>query len=386
MRWIWQRPEWPRFRWKMSEMAPLETRYRLAVERSRGARWHFDEADSAELRVEWLTDEAVETSAIEGETLDRDSVRSSIRSCFGLAAARPGATPAETGAADLMVALYREFARPLDFEMLFDWHRRLLRWRTDLSVVGAFRRGPEPMQVVSSAPPPFEVHYEAPPSDRVPAEMRRFVTRYERAAAERLPPLTWAGLAHLDFVFIHPFEDGNGRLARALAEKALARASGRPSLIALSRTISRRRRAYYDALERANRSLDLTDWLRFFGETVLAAQQWSERRLIRALDRARMFRRLGDRLNDRQQEALRRLFRAEPEGFEGGLSAGDYRRVTGATPATATRDLAGLVALGALRRTGARRHTRYFLNLPPFPDEPGSGAAGEGETGTPAAP
>lgn len=385
MRWIWQRPEWPRFRWEASRMAPLETRYQLAAERSRGARWHFDEADGAELQVEWLTDEAVETSAIEGETLDRDSVRSSIRSCFGLAAARPGATPAETGAADLMVALYREFARPLDFEMLFDWHRRLLRRRTDLSVVGAFRRGPEPMQVVSSAPPPFEVRYEAPPSDRVPAEMRRFVTRYERAAAERLPPLTWAGLAHLDFVFIHPFEDGNGRLARALAEKALARASGRPSLIALSRTISRRRRAYYDALERANRSLDLTDWLRFFGETVLAAQQWSERRLIRTLDRARMFRRLGDRLNDRQQEALRRLFRAEPEGFEGGLSAGDYRRLTGATPATATRDLAALVALGVLCRTGARRHTRYFLDLPPLPEEPGSGTAGDGEAVTPAA-
>lgn len=381
MRWVWQRPEWPRFRWEASAITPLETRYRLAAERSRGARWHLDEADRAELRVEWLTDEAVETSAIEGETLDRDSVRSSLRNHFGLAADRPGSTPAETGAADLMAALYRDFARPLDFEMLFDWHRRLLRWRPDLAVVGAFRRGPEPMRVVSSAPPPFEVHYEAPPSERVPAEMERFVAGYERSARECLPPLTWAGLAHLDFVFIHPFEDGNGRLARALSEKALARSSGQPSLIALSRTISRRRRAYYDALERANRSLDFTDWLRFFGETVLAAQRWSERRLIRTLDQARMFRRLGDRLNDRQRKALRRLFRAEPEGFEGGLSAGNYRRITGAIPPTATRDLADLVALGALRRTGARRHTRYFLDLPPFPDEPDAGPLGEGQTG-----
>lgn len=313
-------------------------------------------------------------------------MRSSLRRHSGLPAAGPGSTPAEAGAADLMVALTRDFARPLDLEMLFDWHRRLLRRRTDLPVVGAFRRGPEPMRVVSSAPPPFDVHYEAPPSERVPAEMERFMARYERSAAEGVPPLARAGLAHLDFVFIHPFEDGNGRLARALAEKALARSSGGPSLIALSRLISRRRRACYDALERANRSLDITDWLRFFGETVLAAQRWSERRLIRTLDQARLFRRLGNRLNDRQRKALRRLFRAEPEGFEGGLSAGNYRRLTGATPATATRDLAGLVALGALRRTGARRHTRYRLDLPPFPDEPGSGAAADSETATPPAP
>lgn len=118
---------------------------------------------------------------------------------------------------------------------------------------------------------------------------------------------------------------------------------------------------------------------------MLAAQQWSERRLIRTLDQARLFGRLGDRLNDRQRKALRRLFRAEPEGFEGGLSAGHYRRITGSTPPTATRDLAGLVALGALRRTGARRHTRYFLDLPPFPDEPCVGPLGEDQTGTAAA-
>lgn len=376
MCWIWQRPEWPRFTWNDAEVAPFEAGFRLAAERSLGAAWHLDDTERRELRVEFLTDEAVETSAIEGEILDRDSVQSSIRRHFGWTGKRRRPTPEETGAADLMVALYSDFDRPLNVAMLFDWHRRLLRGRLDLPDIGAFRRGDQPMQVVSG--PAAAVHYEAPPSERVPAEMERFIQWYEGSAAKGLPPLTWAGLAHLDFVFVHPFEDGNGRIARALAEKALARALGRPSLIALSREIARRRRAYYEALEKANRSFNITAWLRWFAETAVAAQRWSERRIICSVEQARMFRQLGDRLHPRQVKALRRLFRAEPEGFEGGLSAGNYRRITGATPATATRDLAGLVALGALRRTGAGRHTRYRLALPPSPDEASSQAPAPG--------
>ena len=336
-----------------------------------GAAWHLDEEERRELRVEFLTDEAVGFSAIEGEILDRDSVQSSIRKHFGWKGKQRRPTPEETGAADLMVALYSDFDRPLSLSVLCDWHRRLLRGRSDLSQIGAFRRGGQPTQVVSG--PAAAVHHEAPPSARVPAEMARFVRWYEISAAEALPPLTWAGVAHLDFVFVHPFEDGNGRIARALAEKALARALGRPSLIALSREIARRRRAYYQVLERANRSFDTTRWLQWFAETTVAAQRWSERCVACSVEQARMFRRLGDRLNPRQAKALRRLFRAEPEGFEGGLSAGNYRRITGATPATATRDLGSLVTLGALHRSGVGRHTRYRLALPP-PDEASSRA------------
>lgn len=367
MRCIRQRPEWPRFTWDEAEIAPLEADFRLAAERSLGAAWHLDDEERRELRVEFLTDEAVDTSAIEGEILDRDSVQSSIREHFGWKGRQRRPTPEETGAADLMVALYSDFDRSLVLAMLCDWHRRLLRGRSDLPEIGAFRRSDRPMQVVSG--PAAVVHYEAPPSARVPAEMGRFVRWYEGSAAEGFPPLTRAGVAHLDFVFVHPFEDGNGRIARALAEKALARALGRPSLIALSREIARRRRAYYQVLERANRSFDLTRWLRWFAETAVAAQRWSERRVVCSVEQARMFRRLGDRLNPRQAKVLRRLFRAEPEGFEGGLSAGKYRRITGATPATATRDLAGLVTLGALHRSGAGRYTRYRLALALPPDE-----------------
>ena len=137
-------------------------------------------------------------------------------------------------------------------------------------------------------------------------------------------------------------------------------------MIALSRAIIERQAAYYAALESAGRSLDVTDWLVWFAETVLEGQSWSERRLIRLIEQTRMFDRLRGRLNPRQEKALLRLFREEPEGFRGGLSAENYRRITRASASTATRDLADLVAKEALRRTGERRHTRYWLNLPPF--------------------
>ena len=153
-------------------------------------------------------------------------------------------------------------------------------------------------------------------------------------------------------------------IERALSEKALARSIGRPSLIAFSRTIARKRKAYYHALGDANRSLEITDWLVWFAGVVLEAQAWSERRLIRSIEQSRMLDRLHGRLNPRQDKALRRLFRAEPEEFEGGLSADNYRRITGAPASTATRDLTDMVAKGALRRTGMRRYTRYYLDLP----------------------
>lgn len=369
MRWIWQLPDWPRYEWDRLRLQVLENRFLHESGRRVGAAVHLGEDEREELRIEWLTAEAVETSAIEGEILDRDSVRSSIRRHFGLSADRRKASPAESGVAEMMVALYREFDRPLTHETMREWHRVLMRDRPELTVIGDYRRHSEAMQVVSGTVGRRRVHYEAPPSREVPEAMSGFVSWYRASgsADASLPPLTRAGLAHLYFVHVHPFEDGNGRIARALAQKALAESLGAPSVIALSRMISRRRRAYYDRLGRAGRSLEVTDWLSWFAETTLDAQIWSERRLIRSIEQKRMFDRLRDRLNERQRKVLSRLFQEEPDGLQGGLSAGNYQRITGTAASSATRDLADLVAKGALRRSGSRRHTRYWLDVPSFP-------------------
>ena len=371
MKWVWQHSDWPNFIWDRSVLIPLEERFLHESGRRIGAWRQLTYENQSELRVKWLSGEAVETSAIEGEILDRESVQSSIRRRFGLTASRKTASPEEEGVAEMMVALYLEFDRPLDHKTLWDWHRMLMHNRGHLEVVGGYRRHPEAMQVVSGPDYKPKVHYEAPPSERMTEEMERFIAWYGETASigDRLSSLTWAGIAHLYFVRIHPFEDGNGRIARALAEKALAQSLGEPSLIALSHTIARRRKDYYDILDNSCRPLDITDWLTWFAGTVLDAQIWSERRLIRSIQQTQLFDRLRGLLNPRQEKMLLRLFDAEPDGFKGGLSAHNYQKTTGAPASTATRDLANLVAMGALHRTGQRRHTRYRLNLPPF-EEP----------------
>ena len=375
MPWTWQLPDWPRYRWDRTRLGLLEERFLHESGRRVGAFVHLTEDQKLGLQVDWLTSEAMETSAIEGEILDRDSVRSSIRRHFGLTHDRRTSPPAESGVAEMMVDLYRGFDRPLSHDTLCGWHRVLMRDRPELTLIGAYRRHPEAMQVVSGAVGRLRLHYEAPPSDRMPREMDGFVDWYRGSATggHRLSALTRAGLAHLYFVHVHPFEDGNGRIARALAEKALAEALEEPSAIALSRMIAQRRRAYYDRLRDAGRSLEITEWLVWFAETILAAQTWSERRVIRSIEQAQLFDRLRGQLNERQEKVLVRMFRAEPDGFKGGLSAGNYQRIAGAAPSSATRDLADLVKKGALRRTGERRHTRYWLDLPPF-EVSGSGA------------
>lgn len=162
---------------------------------------------------------------------------------------------------------------------------------------------------------------------------------------------------------IHPFEDGNGRIGRALSEKLLAQALGQPSLLALSRQIEKDRKHYYLALEAANKDLEIEPWLIWFSETVLKAQAYSTLMIDHLIAKTKMLDHLRGQLNPRQEKVLIRLFDAGPEGFEGGLSAKNYITIADTTTPTATRDLGALVAKGALKRTGERKATRYWLNL-----------------------
>ncbi len=362
--WLWQLSDWPHFTWDADALAPLEARFLAGSGRLVGTWRHLGEEDQTQLRVDWLSDEAMETSAIEGEFLNRASVQSSVRRQFGLATDKRESSPAEAGVAEMMVALYRSFNDPLDVATLHGWHCMVMNGRRDVDVFGDWRRHNEPMQVISGASYAPKVHYEAPASADMGHEMATFLAWFE--GSRDLPALTRAGIAHFYFVCVHPFEDGNGRIGRAVAEKALAQSLGQPSLVALAQMIARKQREYYDHLEASNRSLEITPWLTWFAETVIEAQLYSEQKLTRLIDKVKMFDRLRGQLNARQEKALLRMFRAEPDGFKGGLSAANYQQITGSASATATRDLADLVAKGALRKTGERRYTRYYLDLPPI--------------------
>jgi Fic family protein len=367
MRWNWQRTDWPNFAYDSKALEPLERDFLLRSGEFIGVFKHVDEEDQNALKIELISDEALKTSQIEGEILDRDSVQSSLRQQFGLGQDGRAVPPAERGITEMMVDLYRTFDAQLTHEMLFNWHRLMMAGHRDVRVVGGYRTHTEPMQVVSGRLDQPKVHFEAPPSSVTRKEMGAFVQWFNTTAPKKnntLPALTRAGIAHLYFVSIHPFEDGNGRIARAIAEKSLAQNLGQPSLIALAYTIERARKAYYDALERNNKANEITDWLTYFGKTILDAQDNTIRRVDFYVAKTKFYEKHRGAFNERQEKAIARMFREGIDGFKGGLSAENYISITQASRATATRDLQDLVEKGALTRTGDLRHTRYYLNLP----------------------
>jgi Fic family protein len=367
MFWNWQQLDWAEFTWNQDRLALAEKQFLVGGGMFVGAIKHLGENDRNDLRVEAMSTEALTTSEIEGEILDRASVQSSIQRQLGLAGDNRQIAPAERGVSEMMVDLSKTFSEPLSDQRLFAWHRMLMSGRQDLVDVGCYRTSAEPMQVVSGPIGASRIHFEAPPSAKVPSETARFIEWFNQTApagAQPLPALARAGVVHLYFESIHPFEDGNGRIGRALAEKSLAQSLGQPSLIALAATIMARRARYYAALEASNKSNEITDWLAWFAGMTIEAQRRTMALIEFLMDRTKLLDRLSGQLNDRQQKALLRMFREGPEGFKGGLSAGKYSAITGASPATTTRDLADLTEKGALIRKGERRHTRYELSVP----------------------
>lgn len=364
--WNWEHEDWPNFAYDSTALEQQEARFLLHSGELLGAFRHVDRQEQDNLRIELISDEAVNTAAIEGEILDRASLQASLRGQFGLETEARRIPPQERGMAELMTALYTTFAEPLSDQMLFHWHEMVMAGTRGIDVIGAYRRHDDAMQIVSDVYGEPRVHFEAPPSTRVADDMKAFITWCNATAPDGetpLPPLTRSGLAHLYFESIHPFEDGNGRIGRALSEKALAQGLGQPTLIALARIIEQGRKRYCDALEAASRTMEVTGWLKYFAETVLTAQQESLRLVSFTIAKARLYERFGDRFNQRQAKVIARMFREGPDGFKGGLSAQNYLSITKTSRPTATRDLAELVALGTFTRTGKRRYTRYHLNL-----------------------
>ena len=364
MLWNWQLSDWPDFRFDSTRIRAAEERFLKGSGVVIGALHHLDADERHVLTIELISQEVVESSAIENEILDRASVQSSLARHLGFAADQRRANAAEAGAAELMADVYRNHAAPLDDQTLFAWHAMLMNGRRDITDVGRYRTHEDAMQIVSCAIHAPRVHFEAPPSKTIPMEMSRFIAWFNNSAPSSpkpLPAITRAAISHLWFESIHPFEDGNGRIGRAIAEKALAQGLSAPTLTALAETIHRHRKAYYAALHTSSQSNDIDPWLAWFADIVIQAQAQTITRIRFLIEKTRMLDRLRGEINERQEKALIRVFREGPDGFDGGLSAGNYRTITGASLATATRDLADLVEKGALIRTGERRYARYRL-------------------------
>lgn len=367
MTWNWQKEDWPNFTYDKEALTELEGQFLLNSGVLVGAFMHLGQGDKDQLTVDLISNEALKTSEIEGEYLNRDSLQSSIRNQLGLTVEQVRASPAERGISEMMVDLYRTFSDPLSSDVLHRWHAMLMQGRDDLANVGAYRAHEDAMQVVSGPSYKRKVHFEAPSSSHVPVEMKQFVIWFNKCQPKKagaLTPLVRAGMAHLYFECIHPYEDGNGRIGRAISEKSLAQSQGSPTLLALAHTIERRRKDYYAALEAANTSNEITGWLIYFARMVLDAQDYTHRRIEFLIQKTKFYDQHRGQLNKRQEKAIARVFREGPDGFEGGLSAENYISITQASRTTATRDLSDLVSKGALTRTGARKGTRYRIALP----------------------
>jgi Fic family protein len=361
MPWNWERKDWPNFTYAAEALEAGERQFFQNAGVMQGSLKYMDDEQQQGLRVDLLSNEAYKTSEIEGELLNRESIQSSIRRHFGLKTDGRRVSPAENGVAEMMVDLYKHYERPLSADTLFGWHAMLMEGRRDLTAIGRYRTHEDAMQIVSGRLDRPTVHFEAPPSSRVPKEMEAFIRWFN--GKHHTGVLARAGIAHLYFESIHPFEDGNGRIGRAISEKALSQGLGRPALVAISHSIERDKKAYYSALHRNSSELDITSWLLYFCEMVLQAQQHTQRTVDFIVAKGQFYRKFDAALNDRQQKVIARLFREGVAGFQGGLSAENYMRIAKTTPSTATRDLQKLVALGALLKTGQLKGTRYFLNL-----------------------
>lgn len=366
MSWNWQLYDWPNFSYDSALLADLENRFLHQSGILFGTYQHINDAEKQKLTINFLANEADKTSEIEGEFLNRDIVQSSIRRQLGLQEKGRKVLPAEEGIAELMIDLYRQYADKLTQNTLWHWHKILMSGRSDLESVGAYRTHETPMQVVSGPIGKYKVHFEAPPSANVPTEMSRFIEWFNNSAPSQqaaLPALTRAGIAHLYFESIHPFEDGNGRIGRAIVDKVLSQNLNHHSLIALSTIIQKNSKKYYLFLETSNKSNDISHWLNYFAETILEAQSYSQDLINFILAKTRFYDEYRTRLNERQAKVIERIFREGLDGFLGGLSAENYIKITNTSRATATRDLQELVSIGAFSKTGELKGTRYSIAI-----------------------
>ena len=368
-RYNWQQPDWPRFRYDLQGVEDLLLRFAEKAGRVSGIMEALPANTQQDVIVETMLAEALKTSEIEGEFPNKKAVLSSIRKNLGLHTdPKYVKDKSAAGLAELMIDVRKTFNHPLTEEKLFEWHRMLMRQHTRIKA-GKWRTHKDPMQVISGAIGKEKVHFEAPPSKRVPEEMSAFIQWFNDTAPggrhELKKSPVRAALAHLYFESIHPFEDGNGRIGRAVAEKALSQTLERPVLLSLSRAIEANKERYYQSLEQAQLSNEVTTWVAYFVATTLDAQEDAEAQVDFTLRKARFFDRFQTQLNERPKKVINRMFEAGPNGFEGGMNARKYISITGTSKATATRDLQQLLEIGAfiLEGNAGGRSTGYKVNF-----------------------
>lgn len=360
---IWQRPDWPAFRWDMEELtAPMFELVHLHGQLV-GRMAMLGLGDKSNAHLQALTDELTNSSDMEGVVLNAASVRSSIARRLGMDT--DGSLSEDhyvEGLVDVMLDAVYGSDKPLSADRLFGWHCALFpNGRSGMYsiTVGGWRVGDEAMRVVSGSFGHEKIHYEAPPSSSVPAEMARFL---QWCSDSVQPPFIKAAVAHLWFVTIHPFDDGNGRLSRTLADMFLSEVDsrGRTRYYSMSAEINRNKKSYYDVLERTQKGdLDITEWLLWFFECLKKAIVRALDTVSRTLAKTAYWNRFSaTAVNERQRKVINKLW----DGFDGKLTSSKWAKICGCSQDTALRDINDLLSKGMLRDSGeGGRSTNYIL-------------------------
>ena len=373
---LWQLKQWPRFNVQEAALRSALSSARQEQGKVMGLARAIGMADFAHVAQDIWVDEALATAAIEGEKLDLAAVRSSVLRRLGLPGGGPlPASRSVDGLLDVMQDGMATAGTALDDDRLWRWQGALFPAGTSgihRIAVGRYRDSQEPMQVVSGPIGRETLHYEAPSAAVVPQEMRRFLdwfngSKPHAGATASVDGIVRAALCHLWFESVHPFDDGNGRIGRAIVDMALAQDDGSSQrLYGMSRQLMREREAYYSQLEQAQRgSLDVTPWVQWFLDQFRLACVASQQVIEQAVDKSRFWKEhAATAINKRQRKALLKMLEAGNSGFAGGMSASKYGSVTRTSKATATRDLAELERNGLLITSGQGRSTRYWVNIP----------------------
>tara|TARA_R110000822_G_scaffold49716_19_gene130376 strand:- start:11081 stop:12202 length:1122 start_codon:yes stop_codon:yes gene_type:complete len=368
--WIWQQPEWPHFTWQAERLATLVRACTQVQGRLLGMAGVVDADTEARSSLDALLQNILASSAIEGETLNVGSVRSSLARRLGLSAdGKPN--PRSEGYAELLLDATGNAGQALTLDRLCAWHSRFFP-DDDFPLLERVRvgelRGHEPMQVVSGRLDRPTVHFQAPPRAALEPAVEEFLQWFERSRNDAgLDPWLRAGIAHFWFITLHPFDDGNGRLTRALTDMALAQSDGQAiRFYAMSASILEDRSGYYRILESSQKGgMDITAWLEWFLTTLLNSLEQALLRIERLLAKTRFWQsHRADGLLPEQIKVINRLLDGGENGFENGISAAQYQAVAKVSKATATRHLTDLLDKECLERLpGGGRSTRYQVQL-----------------------
>jgi Fic family protein len=361
----WQNKEWANFIYNEDIISENAMKFAELTGEVLGVFRTFNSEEQQNEIMDIMISEALKTSAIEGEMLSREDVRSSFMKKMGLA--KTGAYIKDKRAenvASLMLEVRNNFQARLSEKLLKDWHAMLFS-NSKYVNAGVYRKSEEAMQIVSGAAGKEKVHFEAPPSERVPEEMKNFVKWYNsfKTDGNYLKIIIKAAVTHIYFESIHPFEDGNGRTGRALIEKCLSESLGKQVIMSISQTIEKNRAQYYAELQKAQKTLEIDGWLLYFSQLLIDAQQDALDVLYFSVKKAQFFDRCGKLMNERQIKAINRMLEAGKDGFEGGMTTKKYISIARTTKSTATRDLQELAEQGILTQHLAGRSTHYVLNI-----------------------